>query len=461
MEIDLQLDRPAGSISRTAMEAHHRCPRYRFLAYEWMRGLPITLPDGSSALHCGGLSPAKPSSALLTGAAIHEGFAHLLETFRGIELNLSEGTDPFSPFGPGGWRGLRTSGLWHLHITAAADVALAHFDAQAAAEGISFGLDPGSADFYEKEQRALVEGLVWVAGLRLVPELLSRYKVVEVEREERMELGPDVREFAARADALLAERDSGDLSVFSLKTGTIYGRREEMRFKRDVQGLSEAIALERRLGAKIETVQMALLLKGLRRMNDRAGRKEHYSPLTRAWRSIDPLSSIETWCWSYDTPKTSRDGSAYMGKLGKDFTSAPTWERPGGIREWVLALDRGEIQSEVGDPFENCLAIPEPWSRSENEVQDWLEQSLVREREIEAGAEAVNLNLQSRDLDSARRQLNVYFPQNRSSCVQFNTTCFADVLCWRGDGLVQLAQGMAPEGMIPRRDHHQMETEDE
>ncbi len=143
-----------------------------------------------------------------------------------------------------------------------------------------------------------------------------------------------------------------------------------------------------------------------------------------------------------------------MGKLGKDFSTAPTWEYPGGIRAWVLALDRGEIQKEVGDALANCLAIPEPWSRSEEEMEDWLEQSLVREREIEAGAEVVNGNLQVGDLGTARKQLNVYFSQTRSACVAFNSTCSFDPICWGGSGLVQIAQGFAPDGMKPRVDHH-------
>ncbi len=479
MEIELQLETPAGNISRSAMEKMALCPRARFWAYELWRDMPVSLPDGSTAIHCGGLSSAKASAALLTGGAVHEGFASLLKA-----LQQWEAIGALIP-----WREMRASKSWHVQIDVAVQVALNFFDHEALEKGISFGLDPGSAEWYAQEQRALVEGLVWVAGLRLVPELISRYRIVDVEREERMELGPGLRQFAARADALLAERDSGDLSVFSLKTGALYGKREEMKFKRDVQGLSEAIAIERRLHQehfaqwigkdefptqmidgkpfigdtpppKIETVQMALLLKGLRRMNEKAGRKEHYSPLTRAWRFKDPLNSLEQWAWSYDTPKTNaKTGESYMGKLGKDFSVAPSWEYPGGVRAWVLALDHGEIQSELGDALAQCMAVPEPWGRSEEELVDWLDQAQHQERKIQDGAEAVNAALGAGNLDQARRQLNFSFPQNRSSCVAFNSSCQFDALCWGGQGLVSIASGMAPEGLILRRDHHSEEPD--
>jgi hypothetical protein len=305
----------------------------------------------------------------------------------------------------------------------------------------------------------LVEGLVWVAGLRLVPELVGRYRILEVEWEERMELGeapcPGLRPFAARADALLEDRSSGELSVFSLKTAAAWGKQEEMRFRRDVQGLSEAVAIESRLHRKIETVQMAMLLKGIRRASEsRGGRKEHYSPLTRAYRLTDPLSGLEQWAWSFDVKKTDKTGLEYTGKLGKGWNYSPAWEYPGGMEAWVVALDRGKIQPECGDALAQCLALPEPWSRSEDELADWLEQTRTQEKLIDDGVEEVNDALVEGRIVELRHAMNQFFPQRRSSCVQFNSQCAYDSLCWGGQGLTQLASGRIPEGFAPRRDHH-------
>lgn len=465
-----------GSISRSAMEAHHQCPRNRFLRYEALAGHPIHDGQGGTVIHIGGFNLAENSVALLTGSAIHAGFAFLLQAIQDWE---QIGT--LTP-----WREMRTDRGWHTIIDGAATAALAEFEREASANGISFGIDPPAAEFYAAEQRALIEGLVWVAGLRLVPELISRYRVLEIEREERIELAPGLRPFAARADALLADRASGDLSVFSLKTAAAYGRREEMRFKRDVQGMSEAVAIDawlagdalaaacKEFGAwdtsqppygkqvevklpKVEVVQMAILLKGIRRAQgeDRGLRKEHYSPLTRAWCLIDPINNLEQWAWSYDTPKTAKDGSVYMGKLGKEWRPRPTWERAGGVRQWVLDLDAGLIQSEVGDPLAQCMALPEPWGRAEDEMADWLEQARVSEARIAAGAGLVNDALLVGDLAGARRALNEWFPQDRRSCVQFNSTCaFDGRVCFNPNGLIQLSQGLVPEGLRPRIDHH-------
>ncbi len=441
--------------------------------------MPVFTPDGEMVeSHVGGLSQARPSAALLTGSAVHAGFEHLL-------ICALPGPQEPGIFWPTGENAgtLRGNPKWHVIVEQAATAGLTLFDNEVATNGISFGLDPAAAEFYLAEQRGLVEGLIWTAGLRLVPELIGRYEVVAVEREERLELGTGCRPFAARADAVLRERRTGDLSVFSLKTAAMYGMREEMRFKRDVQGLSEAIAVERRLAQentdgiarmmrehsdleplavqnpKVETVQMAILLKGIRRAAEsRGGRKEHGSPLVRAWKLEDPLSGLSQWAYAFETPKLDKQGNSYMGRLGKEWKQTPTWEYPGGVGAWVRALDRGEIQPELAsDPLMAAMAFPEPWGRSETEMEDWLVQARTIAQGIEEGARVVNDFLSLGDTGGARQALNVFFPQDRRSCISFNQNCVFDSVCWGGQGLVQLAGGQIPDGLALRKDHHASE----
>ena len=77
---------------------------------------------------------------------------------------------------PDGWRAVARDGA---AVATRETITLGRPDAalerQAQEGGISFGIDAPAAEFYHAEQRALVEGLIWVAGLRLVPEMVARW----------------------------------------------------------------------------------------------------------------------------------------------------------------------------------------------------------------------------------------------------------------------------------------------
>lgn len=508
-------------VDRSALADLAACPRRFWWAREWGKGMVLgpvggvknvqTIPVGGAfeniegvlitqdyKVHPGGLSPARKSVYLVLGGCVHTGMNYLMSILMTLEADRKplHVNDTVS-YGPGG--------LWHTAVMKAVDQALAEFDQAMAAGGISVpdAKTPPQVDWKLREARALIEGLVMVAGFRLVPNLIERFRVVEVEREKRFKLtqlwAPMCEVwFESRADNLWEERETGDLYVNSWKTSADYGRMESEQFRRDVQGLSEAIAIEQDrshnptvvrkefggepiVGTPFETnkwvnlslpriqgIQMAFLLKGRKYAADRLGLGEglkiHYSPLTRGWKrevhGILPGDDLSEWCWSYEVPKVSKAGDAYMGKLGKDWVPVAVFdEYPGGTRQWVLDLMAGKWQPEAGDPFGAITVVPEPWSRSDREMEDWLEQTRAIVEDILPKGELVRAAFAKGDWQEARSLLNRYFPQDRKSCSNFyGGRCFADEICFGPD---EVGQDPLGHDYVLRQPHHPGAVDDE
>lgn len=133
--------------------------------------------------------------------------------------------------------------------------------------------------YLAQEQAALVEAMVRAYARRRLRPLLEQYEVLEVEREgewklsqwyEDHEFDPmdgnhcihcgNHREdaygsgcsrelwFMSRPDALLRERQSNQLFILSFKTTGSWDIRKERDAQHDMQGLSEGVEVERRLG---------------------------------------------------------------------------------------------------------------------------------------------------------------------------------------------------------------------
>jgi hypothetical protein len=139
------------------------------------------------------------------------------------------------------------------------------------------------------EQAALVEGMVRAYARRRLQPLLSQFEVLEVEREGEwklsewpghhildrgecihchvhmdhvIRLGKNLEEwmrgdcpcnttelwFMSRPDALLRERQSNELYLLSYKTTATWDVRKARDIEHDMQGLSEGVEVERRLG---------------------------------------------------------------------------------------------------------------------------------------------------------------------------------------------------------------------
>lgn len=226
---------------RSRIETYQRCKRLRWLEY---------YQDG------GGIVGKRMPLPLAVGSSVHVGLATLLRQSMGVPLEelamlLAEGhavQDALADFAE--YKAALDVGT---EVTAATD------DAKVEAP------IPSAYDEYlYAEQASLVEAMVRAYARRRLRPLLTEFEVLEVEREGEWELaswGNDDNYhdyetkmpthqlmFLSRPDALLRSRLDGHLEILSFKTTGAWDVRKARDAEHDMQGLSEGIEVERRLG---------------------------------------------------------------------------------------------------------------------------------------------------------------------------------------------------------------------
>jgi hypothetical protein len=257
---------------RSRTIAFQRCRRLRFWEYEF---------QGT------GLAPVAKSLALIVGGCVHEGLAVLLDEAQNwlnqngeldqITLRLIEGSAvdkalaTYDDFLRDSKLELDAREQHELTQQAAAAPKEAVVDFAADLYLSDEPLDPrltapnNSAQvqekFLETEQRALIEAMVRAYARRRLQPLLEEFEALEVEREGEWLLGEwtdapyhhvqqDAHQlwWMSRPDALLRHRLTNDLHIMSFKTTGAWDHRKEKDALRDMQGLSEGVEIERRLG---------------------------------------------------------------------------------------------------------------------------------------------------------------------------------------------------------------------
>lgn len=282
------------------------------------------------------------------------------------------------------------------------------------------------AEYLRAELTALVEAMVRAYARRRWRPLLEQFEVLEVEREGEWKLGEwsDGNEswngatndwnndstsyelhFLSRHDALLLERSTGYLYLQSYKTTGSWDRRKELDTQVDMQGLSEAVDVEQRMGeawdllhqvdqvdqaiaedaakfqltsvplmtdsskriAKLVTestsrwlatlpdpptilgVRYEYLLKGSRKKDDKLGsptqdRWCQESPLIRAYTQDGITSADRRWAWTFAWHENDTRGGRKSRRLDyRSWRKAPVWQYM-AIADWIDQLDRFEVQ---------------------------------------------------------------------------------------------------------------------
>ena len=183
--------------SRTAAVTYQRCPRKRFIAYDWQGR---------------GVVPKKRHLALTVGLSTHEGLAHLLML-------------------------AKTLGRHPTRAEAREPILAARQDLLDVAKTNGIIVDDDglvNENTLAREQASLIEGMLWAYWYYQLPRLLADYEILEAEIEDGMVLalidtvaGPKKVYWQSRADALLRHRSSGELFVMSFKTAKDFDSRKE------------------------------------------------------------------------------------------------------------------------------------------------------------------------------------------------------------------------------------------
>lgn len=287
----------------------------------------------------------------------------------------------------------------------------------------------------------------------------------------------------SRHDGLLLERSSNSLYLLSFKTTGAWDRRKKADAEIDMQGLSEAVDVERRLGEawdrlqvvgeedfmrrdadriyelvspriaqwlalqpsppKILGVRYEYILKGARRedKNQPAGSSRRWaqdSPLIRAYLSRGITQEDDRWAPKYE----------WQDIAGKDkrvdyrsWKKQAVWEQM-TMRAWIDRLDRrdfwpgedgfdqaGNPMDVLGDQFVPPVTV---W-RSEDDMRDLLEQLEAQEVGVALAVDEVRRAEQEGE-GAKRSALNRLFPQNRSAC-SYPSLCQFRPICYGGEDI--------------------------
>lgn len=382
---------------RSRVLTAHQCLKKRLLEYE------LPTPGG-----LGGVVPIRLNMDLVVGGAFHRGIQSLLLNHHVESPVLSSVDDAVRDAleGAGDW-----PGYWPL----------------VKSRGLSIG-EKEDVGYVYYEQASLVEALVRGYEAFVLPQLLERFVVVEVEREDlgtfKSAGSGGVIKFGMRADALLMEKDSLDLYVLSLKTTKEWGKKMEDTFSHDMQGLSEVMVVEERLKewhnilldqaqVKDGTVtfynraikdarvpqwfltrfmQGSLpLIMGITMHIALKGRKSEYpqgsgvwsysNPLIRPWKKADDLGGVDQYAFLYEY----QDPMGGNHRLGKGWRRVNIWEDM-GVKEWVEVLKTQSLQGM--DPMRGVsgqFVLPQDYYRNEEDMKDLQEEIVGQEETIAEG----------------------------------------------------------------------------
>ena len=382
---------------RSRILAAQSCPRQRWLAY-----------------HIGGAGLQRKAKALPLqfGSAFHEGAEDLLMA-----------------------RGLAT----------AVERAKQFLDTQFAAHAIGFdGEVPDDAlkalDYGREEQIALAEALLRGWWAYEGESFLANFEVLEVEQEGRADLDDDLT-LMFRPDALVRDRQSGDLYIVSWKTCATFGKRNVDQARHDMQSISECWGrmaewdqrpISNNSAPRIEGVLYKWIVKGRRTKDDWLGIYTQDSPLIYAWMRPGPTPEEAEWSWKYRWPKEDGSGNS---QLGKGFRKVPVWrDYPGGVEQWIADLASQSIAPRHINALETTFPTASPIERRQDEVESWERQVTAQEIRIATAVDSIQ-SCQARDgevwADVAATIIDVYFPQFTASCHSYSGCPFLDI-CWGG-----------------------------
>lgn len=301
----------------------------------------------------------------------------------------------------------------------------------------------------ELEQEVdLVRALVYGWSLVGHPRLLANYDLVDggIEQEEEIGwlLSPHTpanqveMRLMTRTDILAKSKAGGTAILFNLKSLSDPTDKWRNSFSRDMQTLTEAIAVENRLGIKVDGVIIEGLVKG---------RNSEYPKGSGFWQS----SSMLIYAWVKDTTDVSlpgeRGGMEYatswdytcdsphiMGNnqrcpggrnhtLGKGFRKRPVRDSfNGGVYGWIDHLARNDPAT-----LESYFVQLPPITRDAFQVERWKRNKLHKEKARQDAAALVDATFIKGDKDNAYLLLDHHFEMNEGyQCL----SCPYSPLCW-------------------------------
>lgn len=281
-----------------------------------------------------------------------------------------------------------------------------------------------------EEQLALVEGLTRAWGLARLPEFLSNFNVIEIEREGRANLTPDLT-LLYRPDALVQDKLSGDHYIVSWKSTSSYGKRNIDSARVDMQSMSEVWGRlnDSNPPPSIEGVLYIFATKGQRRLDKWDNLFKQDSKLIYGWKRVKPLDEFEDgWSWTYSFAKEDGTGDT---NLGKGWKKQPIWrEYPGGVKQWVQDLHESKIYPRHINALDEIFPQSLPVERRKDEVERWRRQITAQEEQV--SVMVAEMETYHSHLPNFEESLDRFFPQFTHNCFTYNSPCAFLEVCHGG-----------------------------
>jgi len=399
-----------------------RCPRLRYLQYH-------AGPNGY------GIRKARRSMPLLVGGLVHDALAAVLfHVKQSDELPKEEVIRQAIQGCADSYRKeVETFGLQQVET-----------------------IDQAVQEQVIQEQIALLKGLVWSWCIEVLPEIHSRYKVVDVEREELLELDDDIA-VQGRSDWIGELRESpGTYGWHEFKTASMFHPVWEAEWETKLQFALGVIAAEKRYGCEFHEHYVHGLAKGRRSKPRDGGPKYQDSPYCWAWvKPGNPPLEPDRWepefRWEDEFGKIHTLGRGFQRRQTYLYPDAPEGWDP--VEYWVRQLpDRVR---------RNRLKLIGPLNRQRVMIESLQRQVLGEERkwqtilmELYTVAEQCGANYWTHpDFQAA---LDWYVPQSWS-CLRYGSEhgCEMIPVCFREPGW----EDPLNNGYTFRKPHHEPELE--
>jgi hypothetical protein len=241
-----------------------------------------------------------------------------------------------------------------------------------------------------------------------------------------------------RTDILARSRASSNAIVFNLKSTKDANKRWRDTFLYDMQTLTEAMAVENRIGVKVEGVVIEGMIKGIsREWPEGSGFYQYSNSLIYAWVKESEGASLPgedggtvyepEWNYTCNSPHVMGNGQKCVGgrnhTLGKGFRKRAVRDcYPGGVYSWIDYLLRTHPAT-----LESYFVQLPPINRDEWQVERWKRQVLPAEKARQDKAAIVDGLFVKGDKDGAYKYMDFAFPMKAGyECV----TCPYSSLCW-------------------------------
>jgi len=285
---------------------------------------------------------------------------------------------------------------------------------QVAARGFAYMADQPAIQQLLTEQNYLIEGLTWAWILEVLPEVLRRGRILEVEHDDTYVFGctcglsdgvgskadHEARDchgigWMCKPDFILETWETRELEYHEFKGTGQDGPSFRDKWEVMIQMFAATLDAERRYGKPIQSIYVHGLLKGKRgqEYNPESGKYDvgpdrQNSIFCYAYRKpANPPMEREEWAAQYQWQELDeKSGQVVNRRLGKVWKKAPIWELPDGVLtpevESKAEYWAKWLPSEVR---RKQLVLLGPYSRQEIMVPGFLEECQGEEGRIQQG----------------------------------------------------------------------------